>query len=217
MLSATLYITACSMRNRTRRWLRRLREPRYLLGFIALAAYFYFTVFARMRVAGAASRRRTAMPTAALFGLSGAAPVGAGCAVLAAAAGSWLVPTTGRLLDFTPAEVQFLFPAPIHRRQRLIHRLIRSQAGLLFASLVPALAFSLPRGSATTAVQTSIAMWVLLMAARAYFSGVALARSRLMSSDPRLRRLARLPLVAMLAACWPSEAPCSATILDGRS
>ena len=107
---------------------------------------------------------------------------------------------TGRLLDFAPAEVQFLFPAPVRRRDLLIHRLLRSQVGLLFASLIPAIAFSLPSGSPTTAVRTAIAIWAVLVASRVYFSGVTLARSRLMSSDPRLRRVARLPLVVVLAA-----------------
>jgi hypothetical protein len=48
MLSASLYIIICTARNRLRMRLRRLREPRYLIGAIAGAAYFYFAVFRRM-------------------------------------------------------------------------------------------------------------------------------------------------------------------------
>ena len=49
MLSASLFIITHSARNRLRLRLRRLREPRYLIGAVAGALYFYFTVFARLR------------------------------------------------------------------------------------------------------------------------------------------------------------------------
>ena len=48
MLSASLYIIVCSARNRLRVRLRRLREPRYLIGALAGAAYLYFSIFARV-------------------------------------------------------------------------------------------------------------------------------------------------------------------------
>ncbi len=168
-----------------------------MLGLAAVAAYFYVTVFARLRAVRSASRRRAATAAAvpAFTGLS----LFLSAALLGAAAVCWLVPTEGRLLNFAPAEVQFLFPAPVRRRDLLIHRLLRSQVGLLFASIVPAIAFALPSGSAETAVRTAIALWAVLVAASVYFSAVALARSRMMSSDARLRRLARLPLVVVLA------------------
>ena len=196
MLSASLYITICTARNRTRRWLRRLKEPRYLAGLVIAAMYFYVTLFARTR----AARGPRARPSLAAFpALAGLVPELAAIALLVAAAAVWLLPTSGRLLDFAPAEVQFLFPAPASRRSLLIHRLLRSQSGLLFASLVPALVVSIPVGSATLAVRTALGIWVLLVAARVYFSAIALARSRLSSPDFKLRRLARLPLVIVLA------------------
>jgi len=198
VLSATLYITACSARNRLRRWVRRLREPRYALGLVAAVAYLYVTVFARLRAARGARRRGVA--AGALAALPGIVPLTAAASLLVAAAASWLVPTSGRLLDFSAAEVQFLFPAPVGRRQLIVHRLLRSQAGLLFASLIPALAFSLPIGSGTLAVRTAVAVWVLLLAARVYFSAMALARANLTSSDFRARRVARLSLAAVAVA-----------------
>jgi len=199
MLSATLYISACSMRNRTRRWFRRLREPRYALGLVAALAYLYVTVFARLRVARSAGRRRGTVP-GVLSALPGIVPLVAAASLLVAAAGSWLVPASGRLLDFSAAEVQFLFPAPVHRRQLIVHRLLRSQVGLLFAATIPALAFSLPVGSGILAVRTAVGVWILLLVARVYFSAMALARANLTSSDLRFRRLARLPLAVVLVA-----------------
>ena len=49
MLGASLYIIVCSAKNRVRVRLRRLREPRYLIGAIVGVAYLYFSVFARIR------------------------------------------------------------------------------------------------------------------------------------------------------------------------
>ena len=48
----------------------------------------------------------------------------------------WLLPFDSGLLDFSDAEIQFLFPAPVSRRALLIHRLIRSQIGLLFGGMI---------------------------------------------------------------------------------
>src|SRR5581483_2703245 len=115
MFRASLYISICSARNRLRTRLKRLREPRYFVGAAAGAAWLYFTVFARMRGAdmAATSRRRRAPPAAsAVMGAlyaSGAALTGLLLMVLMAAA--WLVPFDSGLLDFTPAEVDLLFPA----------------------------------------------------------------------------------------------------------
>ena len=58
MLSASLFIITHSARNRLRIRLRRLREPRYLIGAVAGAAYFYFTIFARMNGRRSFARRR---------------------------------------------------------------------------------------------------------------------------------------------------------------
>ena len=68
MLGASVYIIVCSLRNRLRARLRRLREPRYLIGAIVGSAYLYFAVFNRGRIGPGGSRR-------AGRGLSGLAPV----------------------------------------------------------------------------------------------------------------------------------------------
>ena len=68
----------------------------------------------------------------------------AGCAlvglwILVMAAAAWLLPFDSGLLDFSDAETAILFPAPVTRRQLLIHRLLRSQIGLALAGIIPAL------------------------------------------------------------------------------
>ena len=67
---------------------------------------------------------------------------------------AWIFPGTSSLLHFTEAETDFLFPAPVSRRQLLIHRMIRSQFGLLFAAMVPAFLFTTP---GTTSIAGDVA------------------------------------------------------------
>jgi hypothetical protein len=105
MLGASLYIILCSARNRTRMRLRRLREPRYLIGAIVGALYLYFSLFARMRSRGGLVRRRAAPPQAGpmLDALRVGAPGAVGLALLAMTALSWILPFDSGLLDFSQA------------------------------------------------------------------------------------------------------------------
>src|SRR5438045_376059 len=131
MVGASLYILVRSTRNRIMVRLRRLREPRYALGAVFGAAYLYFVAFGPGRRAGRRGGRGRPTPPgpAALIASYGASFGGA--AVLLMAALAWIFPGKSSLLAFTDAETDFLFPAPVSRRQLLIHRVIRSQFGLL--------------------------------------------------------------------------------------
>jgi hypothetical protein len=142
VLGASLYIIVCSAKNRIRARLRRLREPRYLIGAIVCGAYLYFTFFARSRSSQAGAARRASRGARSLpapfVTVLAAAPAFAGLALLVVSALSWVVPVSSGLLDFSEAETQFLFPAPVSRRQLLVHRIMRSQIGLLFSSIIVA-------------------------------------------------------------------------------
>ena len=201
MLSPSLYIIVCTARNRLRVRLRRLREPRYLIGAVAGAAYLYFSFLGRMwgERAGSARRgRRTPTPDTVLLILRTAGAGVAGVALLVMATLGWLLPVRSGLLDFTEAETQFLFPAPLLRRDLLIHRLMRSQLGLLFAAIVPAIAF--PSDSVASRARFALSMWLLLVTSKVYFAGVTLARARLASSGAGARRIAWLPIGLFVAA-----------------
>jgi hypothetical protein len=200
MLSASLYIIVCTARNRMRVRLRRLREPRYLIGAIVGVAYIYFSFFARFRVSGRSSRRRprttdwpeSMVPVIALL------PSLGGVALLVVAAAAWLVPVDSGLLQFSDAELQFLFPAPVSRRQLLIHRMLRSQLGILFGALIIAVAS--PPNLGVSRLQLSVGAWMLMVTAKIYFTGVTLARARLNHASARIRRVAWLPIAAIFSA-----------------
>lgn len=199
MLRATLYIMACSGRNRLRRRLRRLKEPRYLLGALVGSAYLYFSIFARGRRRGAASRQgvRT-IPLAFLPLLGGDGPVWAGLLMLAAAVVSLVMPFGSGLLDFTKAESEFLFPAPVSRRQLLLYRLMRSQWAVFFSALIIALAYPLAGPGAR--LRGFAGAWLALMTAHVFFTGVGLTRQRPASPTLTARLVAVGPRVALVAA-----------------
>jgi len=201
VFSASLYVILCSARNRLRVRLRRLREPRYLIGAVVGAAYVYFSFFARLRMARGGNPRRRGSAAAPLYLVSAvrtAAPGVVGLALLAMTALGWLLPFDSGLLEFSDAEIQFLFPAPVSRRGLLIHRLLRSQLGLLFSSVIAGVV--VPSASGVSRVRVGVAMWLLLTTGKVYFTGISLARARLASRDAKVLRVAWLPLVTLTAA-----------------
>jgi ABC-2 type transport system permease protein len=203
MLSASLYIIVCSFRNQVRVRLQRLKQPRYLLGAIVGVAYLYFSFFARMRTssrAATARRNRGSTPMPAMIAtLTAAGPAIGGLALMVVTVSSWIMPFNSGLLDFSEPEVQFLFPAPVSRRQLLIHRLLRSQIGMLFGALIVGLVSGSSLGGFTR-LRISINVWILLVTGKIYFTGVTLARTRLRSRDRRSRRVAWLPIGVITAA-----------------
>jgi hypothetical protein len=200
MLSASLYIIVCTARNRMRVRLRRLREPRYLIGAIVGAAYIYFSFFARLRVSGRPSRGRPRPSDwpESMAPLIAVLPSLGGVVLLAGAAAAWLLPVDSGLLEFSDAELQFLFPAPVSRRQLLIHRLLRSQLGILFGALIIAVAS--PPALGVSRLRVSIGAWLLMVTAKIYFTGVTLARARLRAGSVRVQRVAWLPMALVAAA-----------------
>ena len=216
MIRAGAYIIGCSLRNRARRWIKRLREPRYLIAVLAGIGYFYFVLRAQrgFRSPGPAGGRRQRsleelFPALALVG-----PSLAGLGVLVVAAGSWLFPGTGTLIDFSRAEVQFLFPAPTSTRKLIVYRMMRSQFGVLVGALVIGL-FAPFAGATTTRLKTVVTIWICLFTARVYASGVAISRERLSADDPRTRLAARLPLVIIVGALFVAVTPLVRALFGG--
>src|SRR5262249_46418981 len=121
-----------------------------------------------------------------------------GIALLVVGALAWVMPFNSGLLEFSQAEVQFLFPAPVSRRALLVHRMLRSQIGLLFGGAIMAVA--VPSAAGYGRLRTGVAMWLLLSIGKVYFTGVSLTRARVAAASGRERLLASLPLAAILIA-----------------
>src|SRR5262245_45455846 len=107
MFGASLYIIRCSFRNRLRRSVRRLREPRYLAALLAGAPYSIFSARTQSRFRTRQQERGRDASFADAFPIvaaAGASLVGLG--VMLGAALAWVFPGTGTLLEFSKAETQ---------------------------------------------------------------------------------------------------------------
>jgi ABC-2 type transport system permease protein len=176
MIQALLYLQVISARNRFIARLRRLKQPKYLAGFLVGGLYFFFYFIRPVFLAGAGSSRGpSGWPGAwsATLELVGAV-------VLAAIIlGAWIFPQSRAALTFTEAEATFLFPAPV-RRQTLIHfKLLRSQAGILFSTLIMALLSNRFGRDGHTWVHF-VGWWLLLSTLQLHFIGASFARTRLL-------------------------------------
>jgi hypothetical protein len=206
MIRAFLYLTACSFKNRVRRRVQRLREPRYVIGLIIGLLYFYVFFF---RGSG---RRRPAADVPAIAALTAPAQFLGSLFLFGAVLIAWVWPADRPPLPFTRAEVQHLFTAPVTRRQLVHYVLWRSQLAILIGSAITALL--LRPGSLARGWTLMVGLWVVLMTLRLHLIGVALRRLSLASHGRIGLARQRLPLAAALGAAgvlavtlaraWPS-------------
>jgi ABC-2 type transport system permease protein len=168
-------LTLWQLKNRIRVRLARLREPRYLIGTIFGIAYI--TYFAILRNPAFRRGPGGAVAAAGMARVTGPMELIGAFFLLVLAALVWILPTSGNPIKFSSSEVQFLFPAPITRRQLLQYRLLRAQLGLLFGSVMATL-FMRPTSFAESWKFTT-GLWLILMTSRIYFTGVSLYREGL--------------------------------------
>jgi hypothetical protein len=206
MLSTLASLTFWQVKNRIRVRLARLKQPRYLVGSIAGIAYIGY--FAILRNPGFSRGRGAAMANFAR--VAGPLELGAALSLLLLAALVWILPAAGSPVRFSPSEVQFLFPAPITRRQLLQYRLLRAQLGLLFGSAMATL-FMRPT-SFSNSWKFLTGLWLILMTCRIYFTGVSLYREGL-----RQRRIAGISKWAPVAIVCGAVAIVAATLYGNWS
>ena len=129
---ALFYYQYHSLKNRLMTRVKRLRQPKYLVGAVVGALYFYFYLFRGLaRGRGGAGAALPVAPQHPGLGESLAA-----LALLVMMLLAWILPHSRAALGFTEAEVSFLFPAPIGRRALINFKLLKSQAAILFSALL---------------------------------------------------------------------------------
>ena len=189
MLSTFLYLILCSGRNRLRVQLRRLRQPRYAIASIVGALYFGLMIVR--------PRGRSGAPTI-LPASQEATEIGIALILFGVAALAWLWPSTRAELAFTRADVQWLFTAPLTRRQLLEYAILRSLAATTFTAALMAV-FVGPAGVGAAA-RFFVGFWISGAAMSLHLSGVGLSRESL--GRHGLTGLSRqwLPLLVVSAA-----------------
>ncbi len=182
MIGAFWFVTTRSFKNRLLQRLRRLRSPRYALSMLAGLAYLWFVAFRRMTMSSS-HVSVGALPVSDI-GVDILSVIAFGAMLLV-----WAFPDSGGGLVFSEAEIQFLFPAPVSRRELLIYKIFRQQPPILISALMMT-AFGFRHSM-------FIGLWMAFMVMSIYFTMVSLGRARLKLMH--IGFVARLAVVVVLA------------------
>ena len=204
MTRAFLYLQITSVRNSLVQRFRRLRQPKYLFGALAGGAYFYFFFFRRVWH-GPAAGAGPGAPGALAASLAPHLVAFGALVLFIITALAWIVPSGRAALQFSEAEVAFLFPAPVTRR-RLIHfKLLRSQLGILLSTFFLSLIFRRTSFFGGGLVAHAAGWWLILSTLNLHFIGASFAREQLLDlglHPARRRARALAGLIAVVAGCW---------------
>jgi len=191
-----LFLLWQSFLNRTKARLKRLKQPKYLLGalfvFIYLYAYFFRFLFAPGR------------PGEHMIGSADSLIRGAGAVILFfLVLSAWIFPHRRSALIFTEAEIAFLFPAPVRRRSLIHYKLLKSQLAILATVLL----LTLLTGKLFTrsdAWMRVLGWWFILSTLNLHFLGASFVRTRLL--DWGISNWTRRIIVLLLLAGLVSAA-----------
>jgi ABC-2 type transport system permease protein len=180
MLRALLYLRLTSLKNVLLSRVRRLRQPKYLIGAMVGAAYFYFVFFQSFGRSPGPAFTPESMP-ADLAVPPDATPLmlalGA-LALLIVLIFMWVLPSQSPGLAFSEAEAAFLFPAPISRRALIHFKLLSNQVTVLFQSLFFSLIFNARALSSERALSIVIGWWLILTLVNLHYMGSSLTLAR---------------------------------------
>ena len=182
---AFIELALLSFRNRIVARVKRMKDPRYAIGALFGLVYFGWVFF---RNRGASTRFFAA-------GAGGALRVDAvSVVVLFIMLFAWALPGDSGGLEFSEAEIAFLFPAPLRRRDLLLYKIIRQQPQVLMSVII----FTFI-GATRSKV---IGLWIAFSVMSIYMMLVALgrARLRLMGINFLVRLIAVLAIAFGIAA-----------------
>jgi hypothetical protein len=207
MAAALWYLQWTTLTGALRQRLRRLKQPKYLLGGLLFLAYFGF-----MFGQPAWQARHGPMR---LFGALALDATGAVFAIMLFvwALLSWVMPSGRTALRFTEAEVAFLFPAPLTRVGLINFSLLRAQLAIFLSAFLLSLVFGRGRGLPGNALQHATSIWVAFATMRLHSLAASFTLDRLAegASRPWLRRMLVPTLIVLgllaLVAWLVTQAP----------
>ncbi len=223
MLGALLYLRLTSFRNGLLSRLRRLRQPKYLIGAIVGFAYLWFFFFRPMGAVGAPRHSPGEALALAEAATGTAVLLPADWVPLSTAIGAlallvfftlmWVIPTERAALGFTEAEIAFLFPAPITRRGLVHFQLLSTQFRSLAGATIMMLFSHRWTFLGGNALTHALGWWFVFSALNLHLNGARFTLTRLADGGLGLwpRRVAVLALVGAVIAVtvWrmPAGAP----------
>jgi ABC-2 type transport system permease protein len=190
-VSALRYLWMRTASNRLRTQLKRVRNPRYAVAMVIGAIYMYWALFYR-----STQLSQQDGPFGPLLSSEFIVPVGAAL-LLFMTARWWLFGTDRSALAFTPAEVQFLFPAPISRRGLVHAKLLRGQFVILINTLIWTV---LLRGGATSlgGWRRGLAMWLVFSTLALHKLGAAIVRANAVEHARAGQRRSVIPVLVFM-------------------
>ncbi|HEX5051759.1 MAG TPA: putative ABC exporter domain-containing protein [Planctomycetota bacterium] len=188
--SAWWYYQRCVLANRAKAMLKRLRQPKYVIGLALTVTYLGWIFFFNPALSGDGTRSadevrgNTAVVAAAFYLLQ---------IVI-----TWFALSSGRGVAFREAEVQLLFPRPFTRWQILRFKWLSGQPGALIGSLIIGLMFH--RFSDVDYGLVVAGFWINQSVLYAHATLVGLWLAHLKAKGGRAARCTSLPAWTMLTA-----------------
>ena len=185
MIQAFAYLIRTSTRNRLASQARRLRQPVYALAALCGLAYFGFVYFRRGESASGG-------PSVFSPEIGAFVPL----LILLYLAWAWVFGADKTALAFTPAEVSFLFPAPVTRRQLIWFKLARGQVQILLTATLWVALFH--KGAETLSPVLRVVGFVIFLSTlNLHRLGVALAHASSTEHGWRGARRQALPILVL--------------------
>jgi len=194
------YLLERTFKNRLTRRIARLREPRYLVPFLVSLLWFGTWVFrpllrggSHVQIAGWGILPPDVREALVFVG---------GLAIFTWTALLWILPSKKAALAFSPAELHFLFPAPVTRRQLVQYKLMQAQIGILFGALVSSF-FSGARLMHPDGWARVFALWLFFAIGHLHGIGASFVRTDLIEagwSGVRRRLLSIAVILVVIAA-----------------
>ena len=185
---ALWYLYSRTWWNRMALQVRRLKQPRYIVGALAMLAYLSSLVFSEgvRSVSVADPKLLDIRQLLSIVGLS------------LALGAWWLAAPSDNALAFSSAEVYFLFPAPVQRRTLIQARLLSVQAILLAQVLIWTLLLR-RGGGELPGVFRALGLWTLFTTVSLHRLGATLARTHA-PDVPRRKPIAKTIAVIFIGA-----------------
>ena len=184
-LSAMWFLYFTTARNRLRRQIARARSPRYLAAVVLGMLYLWWAIFRNSRMGGG--------PLAALVRTELILP-GLAAILLIAAARWWIFGADRGTLAFAPAEVQFLFPAPVSRRALIYAKLTRTQLAILLSTVIYSVLLR-GGGGSLQGWRRGIAIWIGFSVLALHRLGAAIVRANALEHERPGQRRSLTPII----------------------
>jgi hypothetical protein len=204
--SALFFLLVRSVRGRAVRMLRRLREPKYLFGFLIGAGWtlFWVSSLLRGRFGSGGMDVSWGMDPETVGAMAG--EVGQVLQLVAALFMTigftiwWAIPLGRSSLEFSEAELHMLLPAPVPRRSLIQYGILRSQPPIMIGAAI--VSFMSGGTSALGLILRFFGVWLMFSAWDLHGKARGLWLARLSELPPAVAWRKRLILWGVLLTIW---------------